>query len=129
MMQDTIRFPADRNAYIQSHIKLAAVAMAGAMGVLWLLGEAHIWTGAVAGLGAIAFRGWFMSSEQLAIVWEIDGDTLIGPMDQRIPLREIATVRSLSSFVQVVTRDGQKHLIKYQADPAATVAAIERARS
>jgi hypothetical protein len=129
MTPDPVRFPADRDAYVQSHIKLAAVAMAGAMGVLWLLGDPHIWTGAIAGLGAIALRGWYMASEQLAIVWEIRDDALVGPLDQRITLSQIETVRSLSSFVQVITRDGQKHLIKYQADPSATVAAIERARS
>ncbi len=128
MSGDLTRFPADRQAYVQSHVKLAAIAMAGAMGVLWLMGDPNIWTGAVAGLGAIAFRGWFMASEQLAVVWEIRDGALTGPMQRRIPLDQIETVRSLASFVQVITRDGHKHLIKYQADPAATVAAIERAR-
>ncbi len=127
MSNGPIRFPADRQAYIQSHVKLAAFAMAGAMGVLWLLDDPNIWTGAVAGLGAIAFRGWFMASEQLAVVWEIRDGALIGPMERRIPLDQVATVRSMASFVQIITKNGDKHLIKYQADPAATVVAIERA--
>ena len=121
------RFPADRAAYVQSHVKLSAFAMAGAMGVLWLLGDPNIWTGAVAGLGAIAFRGWYMASEELAAIWEIDDGALIGPMKRNIPLDRVRTVRSMASFVQVITDTGDKHLIKYQADPAATVATIKRA--
>lgn len=129
MTNDPIRFPASRDAYIQSHIKLAALAMAAAMFILWLLDDPNIWTGAVAGLGAIGLRGWYMASEQLAAVWEIRDGALHGPMGQCIPLDEITTVRSMSSFVQVITSAGQKHLIRYQPDPAATVAAIQKARS
>ncbi|SFU03657.1 hypothetical protein [Sedimentitalea nanhaiensis] len=122
-----IRFSADRQTYIQSHIKMSALAMAGAMGVLWLMGDPNIWVGAVAGLAAIAFRGWFLASEQLAQTWEIRDGALIGPMQQRIALDQIVKVRSMASFVQVITRGGDKHLIKYQSDPAATVAAIQGA--
>jgi len=127
MNPDQIRFCADRGAYIQSHVKLAALAMAGAMGVLWLMGDPNIWTGAVAGLGAISLRGWYMASEELAVVWEIDDGALIGPMKRNVPLNTVRTVRSIASFVQVITDKGDKHLIKYQADPAATVATIKRA--
>lgn len=121
-----IRFTADRETYIHSHTKLAAICMAGAMMVLWLMGDPNIWVGAVAGLGAIVLRGWFMASEQLAVVWEINDGILTGPMERRIPLDQIKTVRSMASFVQVITHSGDKHLIRYQADPAATVTAIER---
>ena len=121
------RFTADRSAYIRAHAWLAALAMAGAMGVLWAMGERHVWTGAVAGLGAIALRGWYLASEELAAAWEIEGDTLTGPGGRRVPLDRIETVRKMGSFVQVITKTGDKHLIKYQADPDATVAAIERA--
>ncbi len=123
------RFPADKQAYIQTHLTLAAVAMALAMVILWLMGSPHIWTGAVAGLSGITARGWYLASEQLAEIWEIRDDTLVGPDDRRVPLKQIETLRSLSSFVQVITTGGDKHLIKYQADPAATLAAIERART
>lgn len=127
MSDAPIRFSADRQTYIQSHIKMSALAMAGAMGVLWLMGDPNIWVGAVAGLAAIAFRGWFLASEQLAQTWEIRDGALIGPMQQRIALDQIVKVRSMASFVQVITRGGDKHLIKYQSDPAATVAAIQGA--
>lgn len=120
-------FTPDRGAYIRSHVRLAAICMAGAMGVLWLLGDPNIWVGAVAGLAAISLRGWFLMSEELAAIWQISGDRLEGPAGRAVPLAEIALVRSLGSFVQVVTRSGDKHLIKYQSDPAATVVAIETA--
>ena len=35
----------------------------------------------------------------------------------------------MGSFVQVITRSGDKHLIKYQADPGATIAALRRAQN
>lgn len=122
------RFTADRQAYVQSHVTLAAFAMALAMLILWLIGSPHVWTGAVAGLAAIAFRGWYLASEQLAEVWEIEDDVLTGPGGRRVPLDRIDTLRRMASFVQVITKGGDKHLIKYQADPAATIAAIERHR-
>lgn len=124
-----LRFTADRGAYIRAHAWLAAVAMAGAMAVLWAMGNPYVWTGAIAGLGAIALRGVYLASEELTNVWEIAGDSLTGPGGQRIALRQIETVRTLGSFVQVITRDGHKYLIKYQADPQATRMAIERARA
>ena len=121
------RFPADRQAYIRSHTWLAAVGMAGAMVVLWAIGSPHVWTGAPAGLAAIALRGWYLASEELAAEWQIEGGALIGPGQRSVPLGDIAEVKTLGSFVQVITRGGDKHLIKYQADPDATKAAIERA--
>ena len=122
------RFTADRAAYIRNHTWLAALGMGAAMAILWVMNSPHIWTGAPAGLAAIALRGWYLASEELNVVWQIDGNTLTGPSERNIPLNQVETVRSMGSFVQVITRDGDKHLIKYQADPAATIAAIERAR-
>lgn len=122
-------FPADRGTYVRTQAWLAALAMAGAMAVLWMIGNPYVWTGAPAGLAAIAIRGWYLASEELAVVWEIDGDALIGPGGRKVALGNIELVRAMGSFVQVITQGGDKHLIKYQADPAATVAAIERART
>ncbi|MDK3017248.1 hypothetical protein [Pseudodonghicola flavimaris] len=123
------QFPADRAAYLRAHAWLAAAAMAGAMLILWIAGNPHIWTGGVAGLAAIALRGWYLASEELTAVWAVEGAELTGPGGQRIALRRIETVRTIGSFVQVITTDGHKYLIKYQADPQATMAAIERARA
>ncbi|MCE8509322.1 hypothetical protein KBY28_12790 [Ruegeria pomeroyi] len=126
MADPVIRFVADRQAYLRNHTWMAAIAMGGAMAVLWALGNPYIWTGAPAGLAAIALRGWYLASEELAVVWEISEGTLSGP-GPRLPLSQIEMVRTMGSYVQVITKGGDKHLIKYQADPAATKAAIERA--
>lgn len=128
MTEMPIRFTADRQAYIQNHMTLAAVAMVLAMFVLWLMGSPHIWTGAIAGLAGITARGWYLASEQLAEVWEIRDGTLTGPGGRRVPLDQIETLRRMTCFVQVITKGGDKHLIKYQADPVATIATIERHR-
>lgn len=121
------RFTADRTAYIRSHTWLAALGMGGAMAVLWIMGNPYIWTGAPAGLAAIAIRGWYLASEELSAVWSIQDGALTGPGPRTIQLSQIEAVKTIGSFVQIITRSGDKHLIKYQADPAATKTAIERA--
>lgn len=124
-----VRFKTDRAVYFESHLKLAAIAMGGAMLALWLMGNPNVWTGAVAGLGAIALRGWYLRSEDLSAVWELRDGILTGPGGRRVPIDQIETMRSMGSFVQVITRSGDKHLIKYQADPGATIAALRRAQN
>ncbi|TDE39784.1 hypothetical protein [Antarcticimicrobium sediminis] len=123
----TQQFTADRSAYLRTNAWLAALAMTSAMALLWVMGNAHVWTGAVAGLAAIIVRGWYLASEELTAVWEMDGERITGPGGRQVSLDQISKVRKMGSFVQVITRNGDKHLIKYQADPDATVAAIERA--
>jgi hypothetical protein len=121
------RFTADRVTYLRANAWLAALAMAAAMAVLWLLGNPHVWTGAVAGLAGIGLRTWYLASEELAAIWQIDGTRLTGPHERSVALDQIETLRKLGPMVQVVTRGGDKHLIKYQADPDGTIAAIRAA--
>lgn len=121
------RFTADRASYLRTNAWLAAAAMAAAMAVLWLLGNPHVWTGAVAGLAGIGIRAWYLASEELTAVWQIDGARLRGPRGQSVALEQIEALRALGPMVQVVTTGGDKHLIRYQADPAATVAALRAA--
>ncbi|CAD0184146.1 hypothetical protein RUESEDTHA_01024 [Ruegeria sp. THAF57] len=120
-------FTADKSAYIRTNTWLAAFAMAGAMVVLWLVGNPYIWTGAPAGLAAVGVRAWYLASEELSNTWKMSETTLTGPGPRNVPLNQIEAVNVMGSFVQIVTKGGDKHLIKYQADPAATKAAIERA--
>ncbi|MCE8009197.1 hypothetical protein [Aestuariivita sp.] len=127
-MTEPIRFIADRNAYIRSHTWMAALGMGGAMAILWVIGNPHVWTGAIAGLAAITLRGWYLASEELAVVWVIEDERIKGPMERNIALSDIAKLRTLGSMVQIITHGGDKHLIKYQSDPQATVARIEAAR-
>jgi hypothetical protein len=124
---DEPRFYTDKTAYLVSNTWLAVMAMAGAMLILWLLGNPHIWTGAVAGLGGIVVRGWYLASEELNAEWVIKNHELHGPGGRTVPLNTISQMKPLGNFVQIITSRGDKHLIKYQADPKETIRAIERA--
>lgn len=120
-------FRPDRAAYIRDHAWMAALAMAGGMAILWAVGNAHVWTGAVGGLAAIVLRGWYVASDELAARWDLTDRRLLGPQARAVRLGEIAALRTLGSAVQVVTASGDKHLLKYQADRDATKARIELA--
>ncbi len=126
-MADPVIFTPDKGAYIRTNAWLAAGAMAASMVVLWLVGNPYVWTGAPAGLAAVGLRAWYLASEELVAVWEMTDTTLTGPGSRKVPLNQIQAVNVMGSFVQIVTKSGDKHLIKYQADPAATKATIERA--
>ncbi len=126
-MADPVTFTPDKGAYIRTNAWLAAFAMAGAMIVLWLIGNPYVWTGAPAGLAAITIRAWYLASEEMAATWEMTEINLTGPGPRKVALNQIQAVNTMGSFVQIVTKSGDKHLIKYQSDPAATKAAIERA--
>lgn len=117
-------FAADRATYLRTNAWLAAGAMAAGMGLLWLLGNPYVWTGAVGGLAAIGVRAGYLMSNELAIRWDLTNQRLLGPGGRAITLSDIAALNTLGSFVQVVTKSGDKHLIKYQADPSAVIAAM-----
>ena len=121
-------FTADRGTYIRDHVWLAALAMALGMGILWLIGNPFVWTGAIGGLLAIAVRGAYLASDELAIRWDLTDRRLLGPGNRIVDLKRIDKVKTLASAVQIVTIEGDKHLIRYQARPKETVRAIDRAR-
>ncbi|KPQ14863.1 MAG: hypothetical protein HLUCCA09_03175 [Rhodobacteraceae bacterium HLUCCA09] len=114
-------FRPDRDRYIRDHLWLAAVGMAGATAVLWALGNAEYWVGAVAALLAVAVRGWYLASEELARTWELTPAAIraVGPdgrHERSVPLTQVARVRELGSAVQIITRGGDKMLLKYMAE-------------
>lgn len=120
-------FVPDRGTYIREHAWMAVIAMAGGMVILWAVGNPHVWTGAIGGLAAIVVRGGYVASDELAVRWDLTDRRLLGPQTRAVALGQITKVRGLGSAVQVVTRDGDKHLLKYQADKAAVMARIEQA--
>ncbi|SDX16020.1 hypothetical protein SAMN05444358_103203 [Ruegeria halocynthiae] len=126
-MADPVTFKPDKSAYLRTNTWLAAAAMAGAMIVLWIIGNPYVWTGAPAGLAAVGIRAWYLASEELTATWKMSDTSVSGPGGRDVSLNQIEAVNIMGSFVQIVTKSGDKHLIKYQADPAATKAAIERA--
>ncbi|ATG38353.1 hypothetical protein [Phaeobacter piscinae] len=127
-MSETV-FPPDRMAYWRSHAWLAVIAMLGAMGILWVMGNPHVWTGAIGGLAAIGLRGGYLMSDEMTRVWSLGGEVIKGPDQQTIPLADVAELNRIGSTVQIVTHEGHKHLIKYQPDAAATIATLQNALS
>ncbi len=120
-------FTPDRATYRRDHAAMAAAAMGLGMVILWAMGNPHIWTGAVGGLAAVALRGAYIASDELATRWDLTNRRLLGPGGRAIPLTQIKAVNTLGSAVQIITHAGDKHLIKYQADNTATRAQIEQA--
>ncbi|MGR3636417.1 MAG: hypothetical protein ACU0BK_10915 [Shimia sp.] len=122
-------FTADRATYVQSSAWLAAGAMAFGMIALWAMGNPHVWTGAVGGLAAIGVRTAYLMSEELATRWDLTNLRVLGPGTKSIRLSEIKELNKMGSVVQIVTHSGDKHLIKFQASPEATIAAIQSAKA
>jgi hypothetical protein len=122
-------FRADRATYWRENAWLAAIAMAGGMGILWAIGNEHVWTGAVGGLFAIAVRSLYLSSDETKMRWDLTDRRLLGPGTRALALDNIAKVNTIFSAVQVVTVTGDKHLLKYQADTGAVKSAIEGAKA
>lgn len=121
-------FKPDMPTYIRAHTVMTAFAMAGGMLILWLIDNPHIWTGAIGGFAAVAIRGWYMADEIMDEVWTLTRTSLTGPYERKTQLSEIAKLRTLAGSVQVITRSGDKHLIKYQPDPKAVIDQINAAR-
>jgi len=123
------RFTADRATYIRAHVLLAVVGGIAATAVLYAMGNPHGWVGIVAAILGIGVRGAYLMSEELGHVWTLTATDLKGPGGRRVALGDIARVRIIGSAAQVITRDGDKHLIKFLSEPAAAKAAIEAALS
>lgn len=120
-------FAADRGTYWRDHAWLAAAAMALGMGILWAIGNPHLWTGAVGGLAAVTVRATYVASDEMQARWDLTDRRLLGPGQRAVLLSEIARVRTLGSAVQIITHGGDKHLMKYQPDRDATAARIKSA--
>ncbi|MCV2892913.1 hypothetical protein [Lentibacter sp. XHP0401] len=121
-------FPPARSTYIREHIMLAAIGSLLLSGILFYIGNPHPWTGVVGSVLAIGARGAYAMSEQLGMVWKLTDSKLVGPDGRIIPLADVADARTMLSALQVITRTGDKYLIKYQSDPAAGAAQILRTR-
>ena len=121
------RFVADKGTYWRENAWLAAIAMALGMATLWIMGNPHIWTGAVGGLAAVAVRALYLASDEVKMEWHLTDQRLLGPGPRAVPLDQIAKVNRLFSAAQVVTAGGDKHLIKYQADAAGVQARLRSA--
>ena len=96
--------------------------------VLLAIKNPHAWTGPVAALIAIFARAAFLKSEALGESWRMTRNRLIGPMGRIVPLSSIERLTTVFGDVLVISRSGDKILLKYLKEPAAVIAAIERQR-
>lgn len=122
-------FTGDKVTYVKEHVMLAALGAVGAVVLLMALNNPHPWTGVVGAVAAIAVRGVYVASEQINMTWTLTARELISPVGVRIPRTDIETVRTIFSAAQVITRSGDKYMIKYQSDPKATAATIQGDRA
>jgi hypothetical protein len=118
------RFTGDRTTYAKEHVMLAAIGSVGAAGILIAMGNPHYWTGPVGAVFAIAVRGFYVASEQVGMTWQLTDRRLITPAGVTVPRSEIDKVRVIFSAAQVITRSGEKYMIKYLANPRAVADTI-----
>jgi hypothetical protein len=69
---------------------------------------------------AIGARAAYLASEALAEVWRLTDRRLLGPGGRAIALAQVRSAKPFLGSVQITTTSGDRHLIKYQAAPAAT---------
>jgi hypothetical protein len=127
---ETVRteFRADRTAYWRSHLIMAVVLGAAAGLFLLWQGNPYPVAGPLGAVLAIGARAAYLASEALADVWRLTDRRLLGPGGRAIPLAQIKAARPVLGSVQITTTAGDRHLIKYLADPAATAERIMQRR-
>ncbi|MHC0054234.1 hypothetical protein [Actibacterium sp. D379-3] len=119
-------FSADRATYIRDHVIMGVLGALGAMIALYWMGEVW-WVGAPAAAAAISVRGFYLASDDMTAQWDLTQERLLGPQGRTVMLSQIKALRGLGSAVQIITKGGDKHLMKYLADKPATRARIEAA--
>lgn len=122
-------FRADRTAYWRGHLILAVVLGAAAGLFLMWQGNPYPVAGPFGAVLAIGVRAAYLASEALTEVWRLTDRRLLGPGGRAIQRGQIVSARAFLGAVQVTTASGDRHLIKYQADPAATAARIMGGRA
>ncbi|MEH7829129.1 hypothetical protein [Gemmobacter denitrificans] len=122
-------FAPDRTTYLRRVLILIVLFGALAGAILLALGNPYPWTGPVAALLGVGVRGWYLASEALAATWRLTDRRLLGPAGQVVPLSSIDRVQTVFGDVLVITRAGDKHLLKYLPDAPAVIARLQEARA
>lgn len=121
-------FRADRTAYWRSHLIMAVVlGIAAGIFLMWQ-GNPYPVAGPLGAVLAIGARAAYLASEALGDVWRLTDRRLLGPGGRAIPLAQINAARPVLGSVQITTATGDRHLMKYLADPAGTAERIMRPR-
>ncbi|MGY6412085.1 MAG: hypothetical protein ACXIUV_13815 [Alkalilacustris sp.] len=118
----------DRGRYWRDNAILALAGMAGVGVVLLVIGSPHVAIGALGAPLAIGARAAYLASESLGARWWLTSQRVLLPGARSVGLLEIETVRKLLGDVQIVTRSGDKHLLRHIAEPEKLVADIHAAR-
>lgn len=122
-------FAPSARAYWQGHLVMAGIGAVMAYAVLVMAGQPDPWVGPIGALAALGVRGWYMASEMLALRWQLTDLRLIVPGGRAYRLGQIAQARPFLGDVQIVTRGGDKHLMKYMPDASGVIATIDTARA
>lgn len=117
-------FRADRLVYWKAHLVMAVVLGTVAGLVLVWQGNPFPAAGPIGAAIAIAARAAYLAPEALTDRWLLTDRRLIGPAGRIVPLAQLRTARPFLGAVQIVTLSGDKHLMKYMADPAAAARRI-----
>ncbi|SNS15083.1 hypothetical protein [Tropicimonas sediminicola] len=117
----------DKATYVRGSVTLAAICSVAAAAVLVVMGNPTPWVGPVGVVLALGVRGFYLASEEIGVRWELTETTLSSSFGKRIALRDVERVRTIGTAVQVVTRGGDKHLMKHLTDPEAARSRIAAA--
>jgi hypothetical protein len=118
----------DKGTYWRDHGVMAVLGMLGAGVVLWVIGSPHVAIGSLGAVLALIVRGLWLYSEQMQFHWVLTDRRMIGPGGRTIFLLELDNVRRLFSDIQLITKTGDKFLMKHNAQADALVAQINAAR-
>lgn len=122
-------FLPDLRRYWSDQAALAAMGAAAVLLVMPMLGKgSQIWAGLLGVFLAVGLRALLVKSEVFARRWQLTDRRLIGPQGRQLALGDLVTVRRLFGDVQLVSRTGQKHLIKHLADTQGVMDTILAAR-
>ncbi len=118
----------DKGTYWRDHAVMAVLGMGLVGMVLAVIGSDHVLIGSLGAILALAARGAWLYSEQMKFRWVLTNMRLVGPGGRQAYLLELETIRRLFGDIQIITRGGDKHLIKHIGDAAEVIAQIEAAR-
>lgn len=123
-------FEADPRRYWYDTALLAGIGIVLVSAVLAYLGKPEqIAVAALAIAVGMALRALYFRSEVFKRRWQLTDRRLIGPQGRQVMLLELTAVRRLFGDVQLVSKMGDKHLIKHLANSAGVVAEIEAAKA
>lgn len=120
-------FTPDPAVYTRDHAWLGLLGAALFALAFWAVWAPAGFLGPPLAITAVTLRHKRAAPRDLAEHWQLTDRRLAAADGREIPLDRISGLRCLGSAVQVSTRDGGRHLIRFQRDPRGTRAAIRTA--